>query len=133
MNDKNNFKKGGYAMRRTIISFATISLVFISTAAIALAGGQLCTDSWDLLAKAAPDECFYDVGSDLNQYPLIDSCEPPGQLKRNEAYVWGLTKYGDNMFYGTGPNIHCLVIGGYTGRGSVAIRVTPVPTGTKTQ
>jgi hypothetical protein len=103
-------------MRRTISILATISLVFFLAAGTALAGGQQCIDSWDLLAKASPDECFYDVGSDSNQYPLIDSCEPPGQLKTNQAYVWGLTKYGDNMFFGTGPNIHCLVIGGYLGQ-----------------
>jgi len=35
--------------------------------------------------------------------------------KTNEAYVWGLTKCGSNLFFGTAPNVHCLVLQGYLG------------------
>ncbi len=69
---------------------------------------------WEVLGKAAPDECFYYIGAD-NQYPLDSTCDN-GTLKRNEAYVWGLAKHGDNTFFGTGPNVHCLVINGYLGQ-----------------
>lgn len=69
------------------------------------------------LAKAAPDECFAGVG---NPYPVgtIDEdgnlvCPPGSQPKVNQAYVWGLAKAGDDLWFGTGPNIHCLVFSSY--------------------
>jgi hypothetical protein len=77
---------------------------------------------WNILAKASPDECFYSVGNASNQWPMTmapGECtvpgEPQGQLKRNEAYIWGLAEHEGNIFFGTGQNIHCLVIQGYLG------------------
>ena len=90
------------------ISFVVFCIAFSSPAGAA--------ETWEVIAKASPDECFFGVGSDENQYPMTDLCEPPGQPKTNEAYVWGLTKFGNNIFFGTGPNIHCLVIQGYLGQ-----------------
>jgi len=89
-----------------------ISIALFSAVAIA---DKPPAELWEVLAKASPDECFYGVGSDNNQYPLSGSCEEPGQLKTNEAYVWGLTKYGDNLFIGTAQNVQCLVMQGYFG------------------
>jgi hypothetical protein len=70
-----------------------------------------------LLAKAAPDECFAGIGK---PYPAgtYDSegrltCPEGSQPKVNQAYVWGLTKAGDDLWFGTGPNIHCLVLSSY--------------------
>jgi hypothetical protein len=98
----------------------TLVLIAISLfafwAALTTPAAAIATETWEVIANAAPDECFYEVGSDLNQYPMTGPCDPPGQLKTNEAYVWGLTKYGDNIFFGTGPNIHCLVMQGYLGQ-----------------
>ena len=73
-----------------------------------------------VLAKAAPDECFFGIGDPMNQYvPTgIDpmACENAGgELKTNQAYVWGLCKNGDNLWFGTAPNVNCLVTGSYLG------------------
>ena len=64
-----------------------------------------------MLAKAQPDECYTGVGGIPTQPP----CFGPSQEKVNEAYVWGLTKSGDRLWFGTAPNVHCLVMGGYLG------------------
>lgn len=73
----------------------------------------------EVLAKAQPDECYYGIGDDRNTYnPMgveCDDCEPDGQAKVNQAYVWGLTKSDKDIWFGTGPNVHCLVIGGFLG------------------
>ncbi len=69
----------------------------------------------DRLAKAQPDECFYGVGSDNNGPIPASGCPSGSQPKVDQAYVWGLAKAGDNLWFGTAPNVHCLVIGGYLG------------------
>lgn len=66
---------------------------------------------WEVLAKAQPDECFYGVGSTSNQYPIAGACS--GTFKRNAGYIWGMTKFGDNIFFGTGSNVACLVAENY--------------------
>lgn len=68
----------------------------------------------ELLAKAVPDECYNGIGIPYTGTAPI--C-PDGQPKVNQAYVWGLTAYStttDNtLWFGTAPNVHCLVLGGY--------------------
>ena len=70
-----------------------------------------------LLAKSQPDECFagigkpYPVGTRDAKGNLV--CPEGSQPKVNQAYVWGLAKAGDHLWFGTGPNIHCLVQGSY--------------------
>lgn len=64
-----------------------------------------------LLAKAQPDECFIGIGDTPTGLP----CANGGTPKVNQAYVWGLAKAGDTLWFGTAPNVHCLVIGGYLG------------------
>lgn len=71
----------------------------------------------DLLAKAEPDECFYGISDPRNDYAPytldIAACrESEGRPKANAAYVWGLVKSGDNLWFGTIANTLCLVIGG---------------------
>ncbi|MEK0081907.1 hypothetical protein [Benzoatithermus flavus] len=40
-----------------------------------------------------------------------------GAPKTNEAYVWGLVQTAnDRLWFGTAPNVHCLVIGGFLGQ-----------------
>ncbi|HSF80280.1 MAG TPA: hypothetical protein VLA49_03545 [Anaerolineales bacterium] len=65
----------------------------------------------DLLAKAAPDECYDGIGV---PYPPGPPCEQ-GVPKVNQAYVWGLAKAGENLWFGTAPNVHCQVFGGFLG------------------
>jgi len=71
----------------------------------------------DLLAKAAPDECFVGIGDPGNLYPVNPTTQPcsEGVPKVNQAYVWGLAKSADDVWFGTAPNVHCLVIGGFLG------------------
>jgi hypothetical protein len=71
----------------------------------------------EVLAKASPDECFVGIGLVPGEIKKTGRCRE-GDPKVNEAYVWGLTEtHRENgaprYFFGTGPNIHCLVIGGF--------------------
>ena len=67
--------------------------------------------SHELLAKAQPDECFDGAG---NPYPAGPPCAT-GKAKVNQAYVWGLAKSGNDLWFGTAANVHCLVLGGFLG------------------
>lgn len=70
------------------------------------------------LAKAEPDGCFFDIG-DTNNYFMPtgidcqDCIDAGGQPKVNQAYVWGLTRCEDDLWFGTGPNVNALVAGEY--------------------
>src|SRR5579885_1846627 len=66
-----------------------------------------------LLANAAPDECFSTIGGP--PVPIGPNGCSQGQPKVNQAYVWGLTQEGTSMWYGTGSNVQCQVLGGYLG------------------
>lgn len=70
-----------------------------------------------VLAKAETDECFNGVGQ---PYPLLnpDKTCPAGQPKRNQAYVWGLTKAWKTLWFGTIANTHCLVMDSFLGIGA---------------
>jgi hypothetical protein len=67
-----------------------------------------------LLAKAKPDECFNGIGEPITK-PEANGVCATGRPKVNDAYVWGLTKVGDNLFFGTLANTLCLVESGYLG------------------
>jgi hypothetical protein len=67
-----------------------------------------------LLAKAEPDECFYGLGDPRNAYGATD-CDH-GTWKVNQAYVWGLTERRNVLWFGTAPNVHCLVVGTFLGQ-----------------
>ncbi|WP_306204810.1 hypothetical protein [Actinoplanes sp. RD1] len=62
---------------------------------------------FELLGKAAPDECFAGIGQ---PYPAGPPCAT-GQAKVNHAYVWGMTRAGGLIWFGTGANTHCLTTG----------------------
>jgi hypothetical protein len=79
---------------------------------------------WDLLAKAKPDECFYGPVDPRNlpsfvypgnlTRPEKQACiSDGGQPKVNQAYVWGLVKSGNNLWFGTIANTLCLVLGAF--------------------
>ena len=67
-----------------------------------------------LLAKAKPDECFSGIGEPITKPDANGICAT-GQPKVNDAYVWGLTKVDQNLFFGTLANTLCLVESGYLG------------------
>ena len=82
--------------------------------------GDFATLSRFNMAKAKPDECFYGIGDARNEFVAqgIDCSEcreDDGEPKVNQAYVWGLAKSDYDLWFGTAPNVHCLVIGGYLG------------------
>jgi hypothetical protein len=94
---------------------------------------------WEVLAKAQPDECFQGVGNPANlSHALGFLANYPGDLndnqkadclameiaeyatvnghaqpKVNQAYVWGLTRHRQELWFGTVANTHCLVISGF--------------------
>jgi len=65
----------------------------------------------ELLGKAQPDECFNGLGM---PYPPGPPCAE-GQAKVNQSYVWGLTRFGNQVWFGTGANTHCLTTGANIG------------------
>jgi len=81
----------------------------------------------EVLDKAEPDECFFgicssDVDSQYYDPNCPDSLATPNVYdpylnvgcdhnKVNQAYVWGLAKSGNDLWFGTAPNTHCLVTG----------------------
>lgn len=89
---------------------------------------DLSVYKWDLLAKAKVDECYYGLQDPRNRlsfnfiYPgdftptQIEACiSDSGKPKVNQAYVWGLAKAGDNVWFGTVANTLCLVFNGFYG------------------
>ncbi len=96
----------------------------------ATTGGITGSYEWSLVAQATPDECFSgnanngltpaqvqaNNASFLSNYPAglsassLQSCIAGGSLpKVNQAYVWGMTMTGNQIWYGTAANVLCLV------------------------
>ncbi len=79
-------------------------------------------DGWsydtEMLAKAEPDECYKGIGEN-NIYPFDFGSQvcTGGKPKVNESYVFGLTKSGKNLWFGTAPNMGCLVYGAIAEQG----------------
>jgi hypothetical protein len=69
------------------------------------------TYTMELLGKAQPDECFNGIGV---PYPAGPPCAE-GQAKVNQSYIWGLTRVGKQVWFGTGANTQCLTSGGNLG------------------
>ena len=68
-----------------------------------------------LLAKAEADECYNGIGMPYVPLASGGSCASDETPKVNEAYVWGLAKAGDDLWFGTVANTHCLVLGTFLG------------------
>jgi hypothetical protein len=59
-----------------------------------------------LLAKADPDECFAGIGKPYSK--MVDGKCPTGsQPKNSQAYVWGMTHTGKDIWFGTMANTLC--------------------------
>lgn len=75
----------------------------------------------ELLAKARPDECFFGIWKDPDSTPEFPNIYDPEQTvdcdhnKVNQAYVWGMAKSGNDIWFGTGSNVNCLVQASYLG------------------
>ncbi|PRY28408.1 hypothetical protein [Pseudosporangium ferrugineum] len=89
------------------------ALAGLAAAAVLAAGSAVApvraadTYTFELLGKAAPDECFAGIG---RPYPAGPPCAQ-GQAKVNQAYVWGLARVGKQVWFGTGANTQCLTSG----------------------
>ena len=83
----------------------------VSTLAAPITAAEDSGYTTELLAKAQPDECFNGIGV---PYPVGPPCAE-GQAKVNQSYVWGLTKAGNKVWFGTGANTHCLTTGANLG------------------
>ena len=95
------------------LAFLTLAvLLALPSVALAAKDARRTPFQAELLAKAPPDACFVGIG--LNGPDTPPPC-PEGQPKVNQAYVWGLTKAGTNLWFGTVPNVLCLGVGGFAG------------------
>jgi len=94
---------------RRLGTAAAVFVVVLGAMASPASAESADADSYTatLLAKAKPDECFNGIGL---PYPVGPPCAE-GQAKVNQAYVWGLTKIGSDVWFGTGANVNCLVSG----------------------
>jgi hypothetical protein len=62
-----------------------------------------------VLEHAPVDEC-YTPGSETVTYPDSNGNCDSGQTKISGAYLWGQTKLGDNIWFGTAANYLCMVL-----------------------
>ena len=88
-----------------------VTSVLLGVASTVAPAAAADTYTLDLLGKAQPDECFNGIGV---PYPVGPPCAT-GVPKVNQAYVWGLTKIGKQVWFGTGANTHCLTGGANLG------------------
>jgi len=58
-----------------------------------------------VLAKAVPDECWNGCGMPYIAASANGRCPTGTTPKRNQAYVWGLVQWKQNLWIGTGANI----------------------------
>ncbi len=78
----------------------------------ALVGMEFGTVSRELLAKAAPDECFTAVGGPGGAPP----CVGDAQAKVNGGYVWSMVDVGHDVWFGTVANTQCFVASSMIGQ-----------------
>jgi hypothetical protein len=99
-----------------------ITLLFCLVMAGLFCAGSAEAGIWlsdNLLAKAAPDECFIGTGVDYPNgiagfSPIAGPPCPPGSVqKTNQTYVWGLARSGNSLWFGTGPNVFCTTVAIY--------------------
>ncbi|WP_041841492.1 hypothetical protein [Actinoplanes friuliensis] len=94
-------------LRRATAVLALAVLALAAAVNPAAAAGDDDSYWFQLLAKAQADECFNGIGL---PYPAGPPCAE-GQPKVNQAYVWGLTRIGSHVWFGTGAQPNCLTSG----------------------
>ncbi len=102
-------------MIRTGLLLVSLSLLLL----FPLSNAQAVITTNNLLAEATPDECFAGVGVDYpngiagfnpNSGP---PCPEGSRDKTNQTYVWGLTRAGNSLWFGTGANVACTTLGAF--------------------
>jgi len=78
--------------------------------------------SFEVVAKAQPDEWFTDIGDPV--VPITDP-QPDGAVaKVNQDYVWGMTQSGNYIWYSTSGNVLAQAAGAIGGLGGLAFKTT---------
>src|SRR5437588_10626124 len=112
--------------QRTMAWSAAVPVLVIGSALFLLPKAQaqppnqvipfLPTTNGSLRAKAQPDECFSIFGIGAN----LPFTKPPcffSTPKVNQAYIWGITDAGTDLWFGTVANPHCVTDGGLSATG----------------
>ena len=97
--------EGNQKMKKLSLSFIVTGLCL----ALALPGfgmGDRPPFESQLVARAEVDECFNGIGQPYQPGPDCGRYDIP---KANQAYLWGLTKAGNKLWFGTAANMLCLV------------------------
>ncbi|PXA05427.1 hypothetical protein DDZ13_00740 [Coraliomargarita sinensis] len=113
-------------------TFFKVSVAAFFTALVVQAADPHASFQSEVIAKAQPDECFYNLydpevpGSGENVYEKggIDcqACITAGGVpKINQSYVWGMTRKDNYLWFGTGPNVNRLVSSVYLGASIASI------------
>ena len=104
-------------LTKNVFTFALMVVLFVSAASPVLAAPSKPESNpyppagtapavglnYQLLAKAALDECFNAIGQ---------PCDPASALNKvNQAYVWGLTQANGTLWFGTAANVICAGFG----------------------
>ncbi len=72
----------------------------------ALTGVEFGTTTRELLAKAAPDECYTEIGGPRTAPPCTGESHP----KVNEGYVWSMVDVNSEVWFGTVANTQCIIM-----------------------
>jgi hypothetical protein len=96
-------------IRNSVLCIMIICVFVLFNSDGAFGGSPNAPLNRELLAKAQPDECFHGIGVGYDPDPTCSSGN--GVPKVNQAYVWGLTKNGPKVWWGTVANMVCVVGG----------------------
>ena len=108
MTTTHSFRRFRRGAMTAIVAVAGIVAATATLAAVPTPQPLLTSNQ--LLAQAAPDECFDGLGVD---YPPIspDGTCTQGEPKFNQSYIWGLTEQGGKLWFGTMSNAACILDG----------------------
>ncbi len=119
-------------MKKSILFSCFLLLAFLSAAS-----AEPTFTINNVLAEAPPDECYAGLGIDypngISGYNALAGPPCPATVitsptpsypngqevavkeKYNQTYVWGLTRSGDSLWFGTGANVYCTTANMYIG------------------
>lgn len=93
------------------VTLGSLMLTIASPLAAQIAAGSenvIGTTTRELRAKARPDECYRGLGQ--NKLFAVPPCTE-GTPKVNQGYVWAVAEAGDDVWFGTFANGHCITRG----------------------
>ena len=93
------------------VTLGSLMLTIASPLAAQIAAGSenvIGTTTRELRAKARPDECYRGLGQ--NKLFAVPPCTE-GTPKVNQGYVWAVAEAGEDVWFGTFANGHCITRG----------------------